>query len=412
MKESRNEKLSEHLLHIDEELLISAYDVDDAEKLAEYAKKNSRRRMVTSPLIRVAAIAAAFALLLGSSVFFARRLLFDPIGGSAPPDSSYPPDNEFCFDDVPAPIRSLDMLNYYAAMLTLSGRWGRSSAQPIVVSDAATTLVPLSSASDGATTFVPLSGLDDDTVTYEIDPDEVFTISSVVFFRVHVSDSRSFLASKVGTGLVDVVITENNLEPMITFKNGDRYYTCLENGRSEDSVDFSTHKYIQGFKIVKSGEWECCRFYVKFDGNNTDAASWSVKSLTVTPVDGESLYTGGTLYAKGETKTHRGTVFFTVRDLDAYFGNSTEPVVPVPEEKTREYANELNSFHLSSDGSFVFSGIFSDGYRLGRYEENESEITFVFLLGGVEVETTVCVKTADGGFLYRNTKFTPKEANP
>ena len=38
MKHSRNQRLSEHLLHVDEEILTNAYNVDDAEKLKTYKK--------------------------------------------------------------------------------------------------------------------------------------------------------------------------------------------------------------------------------------------------------------------------------------------------------------------------------------------------------------------------------------
>lgn len=38
MKNSRNEKFSEHLLNVDEEILTNAYEIDDAEKLRQYIK--------------------------------------------------------------------------------------------------------------------------------------------------------------------------------------------------------------------------------------------------------------------------------------------------------------------------------------------------------------------------------------
>ena len=43
MKNSRNERLSEHLLNVDEEILTNAYEIDDAESSANISKQRTQR---------------------------------------------------------------------------------------------------------------------------------------------------------------------------------------------------------------------------------------------------------------------------------------------------------------------------------------------------------------------------------
>ena len=307
MKEKNEEKLFALLGEMEQGAVENAIRVDSPEALAAYKKKKARTHPFASPVLRrVTAIAAAFALVV-SSLFVLPRLFSSRNYGSAPPPPS--------FDIVvPDTIESIDMLNYYAALLTLSGRWGRAY-------DKAVAFTGVSALSDGISeSATPTALRVDDKVLYALDPDDVFRVTSIVFFRIRLEDPKGFLASRVGTGIVDVVITENSLEPMITFKNGDRYYSCLINGLSEDSADFSAHKYIEGFHIVKNLAFENNRFMVSFEGENTDASSWKVKSVNVICY-GDGNYSDGTLPVIGDTETYKGTLFFTVRDLEDYFAS-------------------------------------------------------------------------------------------
>ena len=93
---------------------------------------------------------------------------------------------------------------------------------------------------------------DEDIYYYEIDPNERFRITKVIAFQIGLTDPEGFLAKRLGTGIVDVVITESNLEIMITFHAHGKYYTCLMNGGGKTNYQFSTHKYIEGFNIVKN----------------------------------------------------------------------------------------------------------------------------------------------------------------
>ena len=68
MKNSRNERLSEHLLNVDEDILANAYEVDNSKKLRMYKKtKNEKKKpiYITPVFRRVAAFAACLLLIVG-----------------------------------------------------------------------------------------------------------------------------------------------------------------------------------------------------------------------------------------------------------------------------------------------------------------------------------------------------------
>ena len=99
----------------------------------------------------------------------------------------------------------------------------------------------------------------------------------VTYFTIELNDEKGFLAQKLGgTGLVEVVVTKNNIDDlgeMITFKREEKYYTCFANGGDYDpdsnmsSSEFSSHKYIDGFNIIKNLEQENYKFTVHYDGS-------------------------------------------------------------------------------------------------------------------------------------------------
>ncbi len=110
-----------------------------------------------------------------------------------------------------------------------------------------------------------------------IDRNKIFTTTMVTYFTIELNDEKGFLAQKLGgTGLVEVVVTQNNIDDlgqMITFKRDEKYYTCFANGgdyapdSNKSSSEFSSHKYIDGFNIIKNLEQENYRFTVHYDGS-------------------------------------------------------------------------------------------------------------------------------------------------
>jgi len=119
--------------------------------------------------------------------------------------------------------------------------------------------------------------LNNEYVEYPIDRNKVFTTTMVTYFTVELKNEKGFLAQKLGgTGLVEIVVTENDIEDigqMITFKRNNSYYTCFANGGDYDpdsnrsSHNFSSHKYIDGFNIVKNLKQENYKFTVHYNGS-------------------------------------------------------------------------------------------------------------------------------------------------
>lgn len=388
MKNSSNERLSEHLLNIDARLLENAHNIDDAEKLRQYTRSKNKKH---SYFIKIAVIAAALALLVGS--IFAIPALFeqgtDPWNDENAEEPLPPP---WVYDENESvTINSIDSLNYYSAMLILSGN---------------NTKKEISTASQGVLADTPnFKFVSEDIYYYELDPDEVFTISKVIFFKINVTDPNSFLASKVGMGVVDVVITENNLDNMITFKNGDRFYSCLENGWSPERRDFSTHKYIDGFCIVKNLEQENFSFYVK---SNRKEAVLGFEAVS----DGGSLiFTNSEHEVMSNTYVRESTATFTATDLQKYFQN--EDIAQPDDTLLSVCSNGNYTFELYSDGSFIYKSADENSafYKNGRYVWEEDRVILQFLFEEEVIEQAECDILDDGenGFWYNGEKFVALE---
>lgn len=102
----------------------------------------------------------------------------------------------------------------------------------------------------------------------DINTNSVFTITMYSYFTITLNDSRGFLAQKLGgTGSVEVVITRNNFNNMITFKKGERYYSCFQTSLTEKAMSFSSHKYVSGYKLVENFDKENYEFTVYFEGD-------------------------------------------------------------------------------------------------------------------------------------------------
>lgn len=381
MSSSRSEKLSEYLMNVDEDILEKAYSIDSAEKLRMYSARQKRSRFT-----KIAVIAAVIALLI-AAVLTVPALLeqgFDPMFGDNNEESLPPP---WVYDENElVTINSIDSLNYYSAMLILSN-----------------TKVPKKLIADTFEATPPANNFEfvsEDIYYYELDPNEVFTVTKVIFFRINVNDKNSFLASKVGVGVVDVVITENSLDNMITFKNGNRFYSCLENGWSPQRRDFSTHKYIEGFCIVKNLEQENFSFYVETNRKESVLGFESVS-------DGGSIkYTNSEHEVLGSTYVRKSTATFTVSDLQKYFKN--EDIEKPAATADFVCSNGIYKFELYGDNTFVYRSV--DGssalYKTGNYVLEEDRVIFTFKVGEDAVEVADCeLLENENGFWYNGDKY-------
>lgn len=162
-----------------------------------------------------------------------------------------------------------------------------------------------------------------------IDRNKVFTTTMVTYFTIELNNEKGFLAQKLGgTGLVEVVVTKNDIDDlgeMITFKREEKYYTCLANGGDYDpdsnisSSEFSSHKYIDGFNIIKNLEQENYKFTVYYDGSkvigfecapfHSVPTNYAVDNVTFIEDFCVVLYTKQT---------------FTIDELEVFFKNEYE----------------------------------------------------------------------------------------
>lgn len=432
MKNSRNKNLSEHLLNVDEKILSNAYEVDDAEKLKQYVKtKNAKteKPFYLTPIFRrVATIAACFILVV--SVAFSIPALFSP---KAPeehnPHGEVVPPWQWS-EDAYLSINSIDMLNYFSAVRILADP--SEVALTSAKSNAGIMLLSANMNASPNSGIVLLSNTGEhsdeygegydpspdrpavnnppspNVIYYELERNSVFTLSKVIFFQIELKDEKGFLASKVGTGIVDVVITENDLDNMITFRNGDRYYSCCEGGWSSEARGFSTHKYVENFCIVKNLEQDNYQFSIYQDelGN--------VTKITCQPYKNGGPNADTNMSVISETYMAHVSASFTIADLEEYFNtgkfpdrsDELNPPETLPETDppvTAEYyVGEKFVFELMSNQTFAYYSTDENEevYRKGDFYVTANEIILEFKVEGEIVERVTCQLSEQNGFTY------------
>lgn len=185
-----------------------------------------------------------------------------------------------------------------------------------------------------------------------INPNSSFTITMYSYFTVSISDVNGFLAKKLGsTGSVEVVITKNNFSNMITFKKGNRYYSCLETASSEKQISFTTNKYVNGFNLIENKDGENYEFTVSFEGDrvvginckrylasgsnfknspdeinlNNNFSFLIFKKQTFSAVQLEKMFEKNTAFIDDGVVLNDGTILFgeaSATDTNANFKNS------------------------------------------------------------------------------------------
>lgn len=185
-----------------------------------------------------------------------------------------------------------------------------------------------------------------------INPNSSFTITMYSYFTVSISDVNGFLAKKLGsTGSVEVVITKNNFSNMITFKKGNRYYSCLETASSEKQISFTTNKYVNGFNLIENKDGENYEFTVSFEGDrvvginckrylasgsnfknspdeinlNNNFSFLIFKKQTFSAVQLEKMFEKNTAFIDDGVVLNDGTILFgeaSAADANANFKNS------------------------------------------------------------------------------------------
>ncbi len=254
-------------------------------------------------------------------------------------------EDEYEYEEETTPqriqINSLDKLNFYAVKEAIAEHfWGGSGATNLSYA------TPLANG-----TRVPNVRRMNEAGD-SLSPDATFTITMYSYFTVVLGDQNGFLAQKLGgTGLAEVVITRNNFNNMITFKMGDRYYSCFQTSETERAMSFSTHKYVSGFRLVENYEQENYEFTVYFEsdkvigincgrfvGNTT--AKYAVddiryvdnfcfvihKTEQFTAAQLEALFASNHSFSDDGIRLQDGTILFgeaTVADNDVEFRRSS-----------------------------------------------------------------------------------------
>ncbi|MBE6670886.1 MAG: hypothetical protein E7593_01630 [Ruminococcaceae bacterium] len=145
-------------------------------------------------------------------------------------------------------IDSLDKLNFYAVKKAIS-EYDTSTAN---------------ADNNGGNVAVGLSN----TTVKKIDPNAEFVITMYSYFSIMLNDENGFLAQKLGgTGNVEVVITKNNFNNMITFRKGEQYYSCFQIYSDKNEMSFSTYKYVSGFNLVENYDQENYEYTIFFEGD-------------------------------------------------------------------------------------------------------------------------------------------------
>ena len=400
MKKIRSEKLHDHLLNVNEDILENAYNIDDAEKLKSYTQQKNAKLKRKHAFAKYALIAACLALIVAALILVPAFLDADDgyfFGDGDEEEGSWPFGD---LGDEYVSIDSLDSLNYYSAVRILNEENAELSlTYPQKAKKCTNKWQNIAKATKDSD--------EENIYYYEIDPEEIFSVTQVVMFQIKVTDKNCFLADKVGLGIVDVVITDNSLEPMITFKNGGRFYSCLQNGGGPNDQNFSTHKYVEGFCIVKNLEEEICSFYVEFDRKHHVT---SFESATY----GSVQYTDGEHEVLRETFVCEGGWDFKISDLEKYYNANKPQEIPDNGLASVCVSGEYK-FELYKDNTFIFTHVDGDYtvYRMGEYVFDEEKVTLIFLStdGKTVVERVECklLEGDENGFIYMGEKFIATE---
>ncbi len=408
---------------------------DDMVEDAAIHPSHKKQSLVRMPAFRrVVAIAACFVLIIGLAFSMPTLLTPNNDGPGVPiePGTLLPPNVQE--NESGLQISGLDQMSYYAAVRMIEGMpklanqsmTGGNYGIALLASGYDTdkrenppepeTTGPNETQGPPVTpdpSRPPVEG--EDIYYYALDPGEPFYINKVSMFQIELTDENGFLASKLGLGIVDVVILEDCIwgENMITFRNGDNFYSCLSDGGGAQRKGFSTHKYVEGFFIVKNIAQENYGFYIDLDemgqvlafecgerengGNRVDQ---NVKVVSSTAISEES-----------------GS--FTVAELEEYFNSGKFPEGTTPPTQSQDppqiddpvytydvYSNGEYVFSMDSEGTFIFHHVSGQDvdYQKGTYTMLEGSLELTFLRGEGVTETVSCELT-ENGFIYEGNEY-------
>ena len=432
----KNEKVLHAIGQIDDDL------IEDA---VIQTNKKKQPFLRTPAFRRVVAIAACFVLVVGLALSMPNWFSPNNDGPGVPVEPGVPIDP----GKLPPPsvegdgrihIGGIDELAYYAAVRMIAGT-PKAANQSMTGGSYGIALLASSYDTDKreeppepettgpdetqgppiSTTPTPPAGDEEDIYYYALDPNEPFFIDKVSMFQILLTDENGFLASQLGLGIVDVVITENCIwgESLLTFRNGEKFYSCLTNGWGYDREtggtqwDFSTHKYVEGFYIVKNLEQENYAFYIEMNAAG-DAVTFTCQG---TENGGDRPDQDVQIVSCTET-SYEGRSF-TVAELEEYFNSGTLPEGTTPPTQPQDppqiddpvytydvYSNGEYVFSMDSEGTFIFHHVSGQDvkYEKGTYVIRDDSLTFFFVKADEIIETVNCELT-ENGFIYKGNEY-------
>ena len=331
MKHDRSEKFSEEIFNIDDDLLTLACEIDSAEKLHAHLRKHKAIRPIAHKYALIAACLALAIGITGALPFLQRIIDPTPIETETPFDTDITTETVTPFETETPPVTdtpenpsgedgikiekidgidSMDMVNYYSALKILT------DSDPMI---AAKFSFEISQYEDFLNLSTSKNGTSD-VHYYKFNRNSFFSISQGTFFQIEVTEENNVLASLVGTGIVDVAITHNSIDPMITFRNEDRYFSCLRNGEGSGLIDgiryieFSTSKQTDGFYITKKASGPIYSFLLIYDDNGAIREFYCFPEGQADQHDPE-----GPVAVAGKTYTIRKDDKISIDDLEQYF---------------------------------------------------------------------------------------------
>ena len=339
----KNEKLFHAIGQIDDDMIEDAV-IRPNQKKQPFHKAPAFRRAV--------AVAACFVLVIGLVLSMPSWFNLNDDGPGVPVEPGDPvnpgelPPPSVQENESGLQISGLDQLSYYAAVRMIAEA-SNATKQSMIGGNYGIALLGNGSGTDKeeapyeqettcpgdtqgppvSTTPTPPAGYDEDIYYYALDPNDPFFVDKVSMFQILLTDENGFLASKLGLGVVDVVITENCIwdDSLITFRKGEKFFSCLANGWHSNrdtggwQWDFSTHKYVEGFCIVKNLEQENYKFYVEMN-----AAGDAVTFTCSRGVDKGGDHPDRDVQIVSSTKISIEGRRFTVAELEEYFNSGKD----------------------------------------------------------------------------------------
>ena len=245
-------------------------------------------------------------------------------------------------------INSLSKWNYYAAKKTIadygiaptSYAFSDNSALATPMSnvyydDSADAEYPEEETSkeetQSAETNRPQDG--DGVYYYDLCDFGELTIERTVYFQMELTDENGFLARHLGVGTVEVAVALGDYLAdlsMITFRNGDKFYSCMYHGyygfnekTHAEVYAFAAYRYIDGFYYVKNLKYQHYEFYLEVSATDVD---FYCKYQHMDEEDEQVKVLKDTSYCIDQKVT------YTIEELEAYF--SGESVKKAPTEST------------------------------------------------------------------------------